>query len=365
MKTNPRCVSREIIMALMTRRLVHLALLAIGVAPIAVIAAQQTAPAQAPTSEQVFKNIKVFQDVPASDLIPAMEFMSASLKFECTDCHDPKDYSADTRTKDTARAMVLMQRDINSKHFGARNEVTCNSCHGGKEHPSGTPIPEDVSLRHERLENPPKPEDLFAKHVAAMGKVPPMLTRNGSLTAPNDVTHKIESTPVLVLQADGGKFKLESGEHKAGSDGKQTWYGGNVLMDEPAAIFGRMGRAWRGDQAFAGLERLAVSGKDKIGKTDVLVVRGSRPSTTSTEELYFDAKSGLLARMVNVRRSTLGSVLTIYDYQNYKTVSGSKVPMKVTITFAGGEKWIMDFKSAKVDAKVDESAFTLGSSSVR
>ena len=69
--------------------------------------------------------------------------------------------------------------------------------------------------------------------------------------------------------------------------------------------------------------------------------------------------------MVNVRRSTLGSVLTIYDYQNYKTVSGSKVPMKVTITFAGGEKWIMDFKSAKVDAKVDESAFTLGSSSVR
>ena len=90
----------------MTRRFVHLALLVSGLASLVYASAQQ--PAQGPTSEQVFKNITVFKGVPADDLIPAMEFMAASLHSECDDCHNPQDFSAETRGKEIGRKMILM-----------------------------------------------------------------------------------------------------------------------------------------------------------------------------------------------------------------------------------------------------------------
>lgn len=333
---------------------------AIAATPFLFAFGQQAGAQKEPNCEEVFGNIKVFKGVPASDLIPSMEFMSASLGFECTDCHDAKDYAADNRTKETARSMILMQREINAKHFNNRLEVTCMTCHGGKEHPVGAPIPPGVKLRHQRFEGAPKPETFFASHIAAAGKPTGALVRTGTLTAPNDATHKVETTPLEFIQGSGGKFRMVAGERKVGSDGMSTWYGPVPMTDEPGAMFSRIGRAWRGEDAFAGLNNPTVTGKDTIGKTDVVVVRGVRPATTSTEELSFDAKSGLLARLVNVRRSTLGSVIMSVDYSNYKTVGGAKVPMKVVVTFAGNQQWIMEFKSAKIDPKVGDDAFKLG-----
>lgn len=346
--------------ATMSIRLPFSVALALGAASFCMVGFQDAAPAQPQNCEQVFKNIQVFKGVPANDLIPSMEFMAASMKMECTGCHDPKDYAAETRAKDTARRMILMQREINEKHFNNRPEVTCYTCHHGKEHPDALPIPEGVSLRHERTADAPPVADLFAKHIAGVGKPSGAIVRTGTLTAPNDATHKPETLPLEFIQADGGKFRLVSGERKVGSNGTQAWYGNNPMFDEPAAIFGRLGRAWQGENAFAGLERTTVSGKDKIGKTATLSVRGNRASTMSTEDLSFDAKSGLLMRLVNVRRCSLGTVVTAIDYQNYKNVGGVKTPMRVVLSFAGGEQWIMDFKSAKVDPKIDPKVFEVG-----
>lgn len=328
-------------------------ILAVCATPLFIGAAQQTPP----TAEQVFKNVKVFQGVPASDMIPAMEFMSASMGYKCADCHDPKDYAAETSLKATTRKMVELQRDINQKYFNGRLEVTCMSCHNGKEHPTSMPVPQGLTFQHERPVDPPAPEVLFAKHVAAVGKVPPMLTRTGTLTAPNDVTHKMETTPLEFVQAADGRFRLVSGDRKVTFDGTTTTYGGFPLTDEPAAIFGRMGRSYRGEKAFDGVNRTTVSGQNKIGKTPVLVVRGNRAGTASTEEMYFDAKSGLLSRLVNVKRSTIGSVVMALDYADYKTVGGTRVPMKVTATFADGTTWTMAFKSAKTADAIDAALF--------
>lgn len=338
----------------MSRNFGKSVLLVLGLTPIAVFSLQQ-AGSQVPTSDQVFKNIKVFKGVPASDLIPAMEFMSASMKYQCSDCHDPKDYAAETRAKETARNMVLLQRDINTKHFNGKLEVTCMTCHNGNEHPVAAPIPGDAKLRHDRFDGAPKPEDVFAKHIASVGKPPVSITRSGTLTAPNDATHKIETSPLEFTQAEGGKFRLTSGDRKVVSNGAEIWYGTMPMTDEPAAIFGRIGRAW-GESAFSGLERTTVSGKNSIGKVSAIVVRGVRPATSSTEELYFDAKTGLLIRMVNIRRSTIGSVISMIDYANYKAVGTHKVPMRITVTFAGSEQWILDLKSAKSSSQVGSFA---------
>jgi len=253
-----------------------------------------------------------------------------------------------------------MQRDINTKNFNGRTQVTCMTCHRGAERPVGTPIPEGVTMRHKRFESgAPKPETLFASHIAQAPPQTEALVRIGTLTGPNDVTHKVETGPLEFITAPGGKFRLVSGERKIGSDGASTWYGPMAMMGEPAAVFNRMGRTWRGADAFAGLGTPTVTGQDTIGKTGAVVVRAARASTSSTEELWFDAKSGLLARLVNIRPSTLGNVVSSIDYTNYKNVGGAKVPMKVVVTFAGNEKWIMEFKSAKVDPKIGDDAFKM------
>ncbi|MBX3120529.1 MAG: photosynthetic reaction center cytochrome c subunit [Fimbriimonadaceae bacterium] len=342
------------------RRYARIAILAVSLVPITLLSAQQSPSSQGPMCEEVYANIKVFKGVPASDLIPAMEFMSASLGFQCSSCHDPKDYSAESPIKETARKMVTMQRDINTRYFDGKLEVTCMSCHNGKEHPAGAPIPAAISLRHERMENAPKPADLFAKHMGAVGTSATAIVRTGTLTAPNDATHKIETMPLEMIHAEGGKFRLISGERKVNSDGKQIWYNTFPMTDEPAAIFGRIGRTWQDEGLFSELTRTTVVGKDKVGKTEVVVVRSTRPSTASTEELYFDSKSGLLVRMVNIKRSTIGSVITVIDYSNYKNVGSAKLPMKIVVTFAGNESWTMDFKSAKTDSKIEDSIFGSG-----
>jgi hypothetical protein len=326
-------------------RFSRISFMALAASPFILAAAQSGT--QEKTAEQVFKNITVFKGVPASDLIPSMEFMAASLKYECSDCHNPQDYAADTRAKETTRHMVLMQRDINTKNFNGRNQVTCMTCHRGSERPVGTPIPDGVSLRHKRLDNAPKPEDLFAKHLALASPPSSSITKTGTLTAPNDATHKVETKPLVFVQRPGGKFSLSAGERKVVSDGTAITYGGYPMTDEPGAMFSRIGRSWN-DADFKGISQARVVGQDTVGKANVVVVQGQRQATTSTEELSFDQKSNILLRLVNVKRSSLGNVVMAIDYSNYKMVGNVKTPMKVVVTFAGGEQWIMDFKTAKV-----------------
>jgi hypothetical protein len=330
-------------------------------APFALFAAKQdNSQQQQLKCEDVYANIQVFKGLPAEDLIPAMEFMAASMKWECKDCHDPADYSKETHAIETTRQMILLQRDINEKWFNGRQEVTCMTCHDGAEHPSNMPVPPGVVMRHSRVTSGPRPPELFANHVKAAGTAPAMIERNGTLTAKNDETGEIETKELKLVQAQGGKFLLTSGVRNVVSDGSQVTYYGQLLWGEPVFIFQRMARAWWGDGAFAGLEGMAISGRDKIGAKDVLVVRAQRPATKSTEDLYFDTATGLLARMVNNKRSNLGSVVTAIDYEDYKSFDGTNVPMRVIVSFANGDRWVMAFKDAKVSMTVDESLFKIG-----
>jgi hypothetical protein len=338
--------------------LTSLALFVFAAAPFGVLLAKQDP--QDPKSEEIYVNIRVFKGVPASDLIPAMEFMCASMKWECNDCHEPNNYPAETHAKETTRQMVQLQRDINEKWFNGRLEVTCMTCHNGQEHPDNTPVPGELTLRHGRVSNPPKTADLFAKHIAAAGKQPAMVTLTGTLTAPNDATHAIETKPLELSQAIGGKFRLVSGDRVVVCNGPSVTYGGAELWGEPVSLFKRIGRTWWGEGAFAGLEGMAVSGRDKLGPSDIFVVRANRAATASQEELYFDIATGLLTKLVNMKRSTIGTVVSAVDYEEFRMTDGTNVPMKVTVTFAGGQQWKMEFSGAKVSETVNESLFTIG-----
>ena len=60
------------------------------------------------TVDQVFKNIKVLNGMPQSQIYPAMRFMAASLGFQCGSCHvitnGRGDFPADDSRRNKLRA---------------------------------------------------------------------------------------------------------------------------------------------------------------------------------------------------------------------------------------------------------------------
>lgn len=103
------------------------------------LARAQAAAASKP-AEEVYKNIVQLKGMPADQLGPAMQFMSASLGVECTFCHVVGKMEADDKgPKRTAREMIAMQAAINKESFRGQLQVTCYSCHRGAQRPVNSP----------------------------------------------------------------------------------------------------------------------------------------------------------------------------------------------------------------------------------
>ena len=104
------------------------------------IAGKETLPAS-----QVFKNIKMLTDVPASRLLGIMNIgYGKSLGVSCTHCHTPGEWDKDDKTqKQTARDMSKMVATINNDLLknipnlkGPNAIVNCTTCHRGQVKPA-------------------------------------------------------------------------------------------------------------------------------------------------------------------------------------------------------------------------------------
>lgn len=63
-----------------------------------------------------------------------------ALGAQCTTCHVQGDFASDDKPeKTTARMMIAMTRDINSKFTDGKMHVSCFTCHRGEEHPKMGP----------------------------------------------------------------------------------------------------------------------------------------------------------------------------------------------------------------------------------
>src|SRR5271170_2038722 len=107
--------------------------------------AQSNAPQAAPKlAEEEYKNTQALKGVPADQIFPSMQFITASLGVECDYCHVREGQKMvfdkdDKKTKVTARKMMQMMFAINKENFEGHREVTCYSCHRGNAHPVATP----------------------------------------------------------------------------------------------------------------------------------------------------------------------------------------------------------------------------------
>ena len=96
-------------------------------------------------ASQVFKNIKMLTDVPASRLLGIMNIgYGKSLGVSCTHCHTPGEWDKDDKTqKQTARDMSKMVATINNDLLknipnlkGPNAIVNCTTCHRGQVKPA-------------------------------------------------------------------------------------------------------------------------------------------------------------------------------------------------------------------------------------
>jgi photosynthetic reaction center cytochrome c subunit len=295
-------------------------------------------------AEEVFKNIQVLKGVPAYQLFPAMQFITASLGVDCAFCHVQDHFEKDgKKTKQTARAMMRMTFAIDKENLGSRREVTCYSCHRGGRRPVGDPsvagavqnsagTSADVAKLPVRI---PTVTQILDNYVSALGGAS-AIERITSRVEQGVVTSGNDSIPIEVFATDPGKQTIV--RHLANGDSTTTFDGCSGRFTIP----GRPPRALQGaDLDGARLDAdlhfplhirqifpdLRVEYPEKIGDLEAYVLVGVRQGQPLVK-LYFNEQSGLLLRLVRYADSPLGLVPGQADYLDYRDVDGVQVPFQ-------------------------------------
>jgi len=301
-----------------TRRMLRK--LAFAVLLSTVAAAQQTAPPAADQPvEQTHKNIKVLTGLPSSQLIPVMAFMSNSLGVTCAHCHTDKWESDEKQAKDVARTMIIMQRDINDRHFGGEMAVTCNSCHQGRLQPRGIPLVANSGWNQAPAAKPdtsklPPAEEIVTRFVKAAGgdelaKVT-ALNATGTATRMSGRNEPASGPFTIHLTADGVKVDTGFSYPPEANRGPGT----ALLMPR------RIGEMFK---------IMQVTGTEKVRGHDAYIVE-ARPQSGRPERLFFDTQTGLLLRRYRETLTSLGVLPEEYDFDDYHDVAGIKVPYTIS-----------------------------------
>jgi len=322
------------------------------------------------TAGQVFKNVTELKDVPADQLMPAMQFISTSLGVQCDTCHVAGKFEADDkRAKKTAREMIAMTMAINKNAFHGQTQVTCYSCHRGSERPVAVPpvIETDAPAKTEATTassaTPPTADSILEKYVAALGgadAIKKITSRVGSgviLTSgqetPIEVFTKAPNKRITVTHSQGA-------DSYTAFDGTIGWMGsaGRPAREmapadaKGSALDSEFYLAIRMKEVFM---QLRPGRPDKIGEVAVLTLTGTRPGLPPVR-FFFDANSGLLLRMIRYTENPLGRMPVQIDYADYRDVDGVKTPFRWTLSRPNG-RFTIQLKEVKANVAINDSKF--------
>jgi photosynthetic reaction center cytochrome c subunit len=339
------------------------------------------APATPKLAEEQFKNIKVLTGFPAEQVIPAMQFITASLGVECEYCHVRQDHAPgmafdkdDKKPKVIARKMIQMMFAINKDNFEGKREVTCFSCHRGAAEPVGIPIvaTEELAAHAGAEQKPaeappalPTSDQVFDKYLAASGgadAVQKITSRveKGTLTAfggqhfPVDVYGKAPDKRISVMHLPGG-------DSVTAFDGHGGWLSvpgrpPHIMnADENAAA--RMDADLHFPVDVKTQNSIWVVGSgEKIDGHDTTQVVG-RTESQPPLRLYFDMQSGLLLRLVRYSETPLGRLPTQIDYSDYRDADGVKLPYRWSLA-RPGNRFTIQVDELHQNVQVDDAKFT-------
>jgi photosynthetic reaction center cytochrome c subunit len=225
----------------------------------------------------------------------------------------------------------------------------------------------------------PAAEDVFTKYMqalggnAAVGKIT-SLVQKGTVemlipappapqgtpqpppamgSAPAELDRKIPGKQVVSLQFPGRPANL------VGYDGTIGWHG-TPLREDTGGELGLLKELAEFPPASKFREehtKVQVDAMEKIDGRDAYRVVGMRPDGSAVDRLYFDAQTGLLLRTYTTMQSVIGAFPEETNYEDYRDVSGVKVPYTMRLVSAEGNRL---YKWAQVEANVpvDDSKFT-------
>lgn len=324
------------------------------------------------TAEQFFKNIQVMKGVPAESVLPAMQFISASLGVECEFCHvrdaNEKD---DKKAKVTARKMIEMQMAINRDSFKGQTEVTCYSCHRGAHDPVGVPVIAEEEPKRPEPEKAqatppalPTADQVLDKYVQAVGGAD-AVQKISSRVVSGTIGFGGQQFPVEVLAKAPNKristVHTPNGDSITAFDGSAGWLG-NPGGRPPRDMNAQEVEAVSFDATFhlpTELKKMftqfRVRPAEKIGGHEVVQVIGLREGKPPLR-LFFDKDSGLLLRTVRYSETPLGRNPTQVDYTDYRSEGGVKIPFQWTVARPSG-RFTIQVSEAKQNVAIDDAKF--------
>jgi len=359
-----------------------------------VVRATKAQPPQEKTVEQVEKNIKVLTGMPASQLIPVMNFFSASMGRRCNYCHVNNqgqwDYASDAKPeKAAAREMIKLVFDINKTTERLKlDPVSCYTCHRGRTSPqsipalplplpspppnaggTGGPTP-GASPQASPAATPalPSADDIFNKYAAALGGQTAIdklksRTAKGTITQANGNSFQFELT-----QAAPDKFYLlvttPQGTIERGFNGQVGWEKTARGVREISGAELTSFKAANGLFSLINLKEQYSKPprvrKDKLNDRDVYILDGTTTDNRRMR-LYFDATSGLLLRRITTMQTMVGIIPDQLDLEDYREADGLKFPFiaRAATLELGNPTSTRTLTELKVNAPVEESKFNM------
>ena len=332
-------------------------------------------------AEEQFKNIQVLKGIPADQVFPTMQFIAASLGVECDFCHVQNAFEKDDKKpKQTARKMMEMMFAINKDNFEGNRKVTCYSCHRGSAHPLAIPAvltedtKEPMGAPHaadadKKAGEPvkeaaaPTADQLLDKYVQAAGGAA-AVDKINSRVMKGTIDFGGRSLPIDVYAKDPEKrislTHMPDGDSVTAFNGQEGWLGtpGRPVREmhggdlDAAAIDADLHLATHLKKIFTDMQ---VRGGEKVGDRQAYVVVGRRDGKTPIE-LYFDADSGLLLRLVRYGETALGWIPTQIDYDDYREINGVKVPYRWTLARPNG-RFTIRISDMQQNVPVDDAKF--------
>jgi hypothetical protein len=329
------------------------------------------------TAAQKYKNIQVLKNIPADELIPSMQFITASLGVECDFCHVERHFEKDDKDeKKTARLMMQMMFSINQNNFDGKRGVTCNTCHRGSPHPQGIPAimaeapkPEAMEAMHEHATDPaslPSGAPVFAKYIQAIGgaaaldKISTRVEKGNAITPegpplPIDLYTKSPDQRVAVMHTP-------KGDSVTAYNGQAGWiaFPGRPLREmsapdrQAAKLDAEAFYPAQLDHQFGELK--LQEHPEKVGDHEADVLLGLNNGEPPVK-LYFDKTSGLLVRMVHYADTPLGLNPTQVDFADYREVNGVKTPYRWTIARPSGA-FTIQIDKVEQNVPIDSQKFT-------
>ena len=324
------------------------------------------------TMEQKYKNIQVLKGLPASQMRPMMNYISASLGVNCAFCHvrtgDRIEFEKDDIDhKQIARRMIQMTMDINKDSFHGRAEVSCYTCHRGAERiVSAPPLPRTAPVETPRSNEPrPTPQQILAKYAEAVGAKDAVEKIKTSVIKGVSVSANGQSYPLEIQFASPDKYSmsvtLPQGASAQKLNGASGWIKNareDRAMDD-VDIARAKSLAWSLEplQIKEPYPQMNFGGTEKIDGRDTQILRMALPDKRRVA-FYFDKETGLLTRRVVSTETPIGVDSEQPDYEDYSEVDGVKVAHTIRTSYLDNVySSTRKFTEIKHNAPVDEAQF--------